>query len=90
MGGKARFFVFAEPPDPKQMIRVTGPTPVPRPKSTLDPNEIIDRVYRHTLSREPIGLERRQGAEMIKESGADGLEDLLWILFLSPEFQFLR
>jgi hypothetical protein len=41
------------------------------------------------LSREPEAAERRKANELLKE-GAEGLEDLLWILFLSPEFQLIR
>ncbi len=90
IGGKARFFVFTAPPDPKQLVRVTGSTPVPRPPAKLDPGRLIQRLYQHAVSRDPSAMELKEGRQMLRESGADGLEDLLWIAFLSPEFQFIR
>jgi hypothetical protein len=90
IGGKARFFVFSEQPDPKHMVRVIGPIPVPREDTESNPEAVVTRIYQHALSRNPSALERKEGSEMIKESGADGLEDLLWIVCLSPEFQFIR
>lgn len=90
VGGKARFFVFTKQPDPKQMIRVSGPTPVEWKQPDHDPAQLVTTIYRHALSRDPTLLERTEGVQMLKEFGADGLEDLLWIVFLSPEFQFIR
>jgi hypothetical protein len=47
-------------------------------------------IYKYAVSRDPTALEREAGLKLINEFGADGLEDLLWIVFQSPEFQFIR
>jgi hypothetical protein len=90
IGGKARLFIFKEQPDLQQMISVTGPTPVPPPESGLRGDALVARIYKYAVSRDPTALEREAGLKLINEFGADGLEDLLWIVFQSPEFQFIR
>ena len=53
-------------------------------------------VYRYALGRSPAAAElevarlllRDSGTE--KEIGSEGLEDLLWSVFVSPEFQFIH
>jgi len=86
--GKVRFFVFLEEPDPEQLVRVAEGTPAPAvPRITGD--ALVTRLFRHMLAREPLPAERRTAKELLKQ-GAPGLEDLLWILFLSPEFQLNR
>ena len=53
-----------------------------------DPNQIISRIYQHALGRDPNPEERQIANDLLK-TGAAGLEDLLWAVFLSPEFQFI-
>jgi len=49
---------------------------------------LIDRVYRHALSRTPSAAERR-AARAFGVTKPDGLEDLLWAVAMSPEFQYI-
>ena len=86
--GKVRFLVFTEEPDSAHLVRVAEGSPTPAP-ARLTGNALVARLFRHMLSREPGPAESRRAAELLKE-GAEGLEDLLWILFLSPEFQLIR
>lgn len=96
IGPRVRFFVFAKKPDYRQLVKVSGSPPVPFERPPLAREALIDRVYRHVLSREPGEKERQVAREYLtggKSAGkisADGLEDLLWALFLSPEFQFIQ
>ena len=53
--------------------------------------ELIDWLYRYALSREATMAERT----VLSEVAGDGLnpvavEDLLWMVFMQPEFQFVR
>jgi len=82
---RARFFAFAEQPDRDHLVRLaeTEPPP-PAVRATL-----VSRLYRHALSREPAAEERRLAEELLG-AGSEGLEDLLWSLFLSPEFQYVE
>ena len=86
--GKVRFFVFAEEPDTKRLLRVADGAPAPQPPR-LTGNALITRLFRHALARDPVPAERRKATELLAQ-GAAGLEDLLWTLFLSPEFQLIR
>jgi hypothetical protein len=54
-------------------------------------DELIDRLFFSALVREPTLAERETARELLgpKLSSA-GLEDLLWSLFLLPEFQIIR
>ncbi|MEO7650364.1 MAG: DUF1549 domain-containing protein, partial [Bryobacteraceae bacterium] len=86
--GRTRFFVFAREPDSNQLVRLTGTTPMPEPPR-LSGDALVTRLFLHALAREPNAIERREAAGWIAEDAA-GLEDLLWTLFLSPEFQLIR
>jgi len=90
VAAKVRFFAFVEEPDLNQLVRVEGAPPVPRP--TVKPNRtmLVDRLYRHALSRDPAPAERKVADEFLQEPGADGIEDLLWAILVSPEFQLIR
>jgi hypothetical protein len=94
INANVRFFVFGEQPDRGRLIRVDDETPVDLPAATSTTDELITRLYRQSLSRPPSADEMVVARQML--SGAEGnpsaagLEDLLWSLFLSPEFQFIR
>lgn len=90
INAKVRFFVFAEEPDPHQLVRVQGEPPVQRLAENLRGDKLVESVYLHALSRNPTPIELKEGTEMLEQYGAGGLEDLLWIILLSPEFQFVR
>jgi hypothetical protein len=86
--GRARFFVFTQEPDRERLVRASGPAPVPEPPR-LTGDALVSRLFRHTLARDPLPAERKQARRLLSQ-GSAGLEDLLWILFLSPEFQYIR
>jgi hypothetical protein len=92
IGPAIRFFVFTEKPDHDQLIRVQGGTPAPLPPSkkwTAD--ALTDRLYLHLMSRRATPAERRIAAEVMgSKPAAAGLEDVLWALLMSPEFQYIH
>jgi hypothetical protein len=91
---RIRFYVFTSKPDAGRLGRVSGepPTPFVPEKFTVD--SLISRIFLHALSREPNAEERKVAREYLRgprgRIPADGLEDLLWSVLLSPEFQFLN
>ncbi len=85
---KVRFLVFTAEPDAEDLVHATGEPPVPRP-APLQGEALVRRLFRAAFSREP-GAGELAEANKVLSAGAEGVEDLLWILFLSPEFQFLR
>jgi hypothetical protein len=86
--GKLRFLVFTDEPDSAHLVRVAESTPSPIPPRLIG-NALVNRLFRHLLSRDPGPAESRKASALMKES-AEGLADLLWILFLSPEFQLIQ
>jgi hypothetical protein len=85
---RIRFFVFRQQPDPQRLLPVEGEPPVAQPQPTTDTQRLISRLYRHAYGRLPSNKERQIARQMA--SSTDGLEDLLWSLVLSPEFQYVR
>ncbi|MBI3697009.1 MAG: DUF1549 domain-containing protein [Acidobacteria bacterium] len=83
---RVRFFVFTEEPDRRHLVRVAETTQVP---VSRDPDELIPRLWRHALARGPTPEERRVAIEFW-DGTSEGLEDLLWSIFLSPEFQLIH
>lgn len=53
--------------------------------------QLVDYVYEHALSRKPTDAERSILIELVGD-GADAvaIEDLLWTVFMQPEFQIIR
>jgi len=92
---RVRFFVFAQKPDPRQLVRVSGEPPVPMSRQNFTPESLVRYVYRYAVSRDPTEREQRITSELLASSGspgkmsADGLEDLFWAVLLLPEFQFI-
>ena len=67
-----------------------GEPAVPRAlPTTRDADTLIARVYRHALGRLPSQAERA-AARDFGVSTPDGLEDFLWAIAMSPEFQYVR
>jgi len=89
IGPAVRFFVFTEKPDPERLIRVAGPTPEPPPPPVASPADLADRLYLHLLARRPRPAERKLALAALA-GGVEGVEDLLWALLMTPEFQYLR
>ena len=53
--------------------------------------ERIDWLFRHALARLPSPSEKSILAEVASESaGNQEMEDLLWMVFMHPEFQIIR
>jgi hypothetical protein len=78
------------------LVRVSGDPPVPVSRQNFTPESLVHYVYRYALSRDPTEKEQQIAAELLVtprspgKVSADGLEDLLWALFLLPEFQFIN
>lgn len=85
---RIRFFVFRQQPDARRLLPVEGEPPVVQPQPTTDTNRLVTTLYRHAFGRPPSNRERQIARQMA--SSTDGLEDLLWSLVLSPEFQYVR
>jgi hypothetical protein len=85
-----RFFVFTQEPDHHQLVRVEGEPPVPESPENAAGNKLVTELYRYALARDPQPAERRVAKEFLKgKRPAEGLQDLLWAIFLSPEFQYI-
>ncbi|MEZ5403683.1 MAG: DUF1553 domain-containing protein [Bryobacteraceae bacterium] len=81
---RIRFFVFGEAPDPSRLYAVDGAAPVEL--MHVKKKELLDHLYRYALGRDVTPEERR----VVGKLDAASLEDTLWALFLSPEFQYIR
>jgi hypothetical protein len=54
---------------------------------------LIRQIYQTALSRPPTPLEMKTALALVSPRGTverEGLQDLLWAILLSPEFQFIR
>ena len=92
---RVRFFVFAEEPEREQMVSAAAETPFPASGPIHNAAALTRFLYRYALSREPSRDEERLAQDLLAgDAGgsirAEGLEDLLWSIFLSPEFQYIR
>jgi hypothetical protein len=85
-----RFFAFSEQPDRSRLIAAEGETPVARPPSLKDKVALVDRVFLHALARKPSPKESAVATGYLRDGKPEGLEDLLWSVLLSPEFQYVR
>ncbi|MBL8175704.1 MAG: DUF1549 domain-containing protein [Bryobacterales bacterium] len=91
IGPAIRFFIFDREPDRTQMVRVVEETPVARLRERFGPDSLVTRVYRHALQRDPAEAERRVAASILGDRlGVDAVEDFLWMVLQSPEFQYIR
>ena len=86
-----RAFVFDEAPNERKLVAVTGDTPLPRPTPVQGAAKMVNQLYLHAVGRAPSPEEARIGVSLLgPRPTRQGLEDLLWAVFLSPEFQFVR
>jgi hypothetical protein len=85
-----RFFVFTEEPVPDSLVAVTGEPPVAAPARARTTSELIDGIWMRAYGRRP-SVQEVAAAERIagRPVSAAGLEDLLWSVFLSAEYQFI-
>ncbi len=57
----------------------------------VTPGQLIESIYLRALCRRPTPAELATGREVIGTPvTAEGLEDLLWAVFMLPEFQLIR
>ena len=58
------------------------------------PEQFATRLFQYALLRDPLPQEREIAGKLLGGKGgrlsSDGLEDLLWSIFLLPEFQYVR
>ncbi len=87
-----RFFVFTEEPDLERLVRIDGTPPTQPPVKRWDSHGLAQYLYQHLLGRPASPKELALAVETIGSSRphAEGTEDLLWALLMSPEFQFLH
>jgi hypothetical protein len=96
IGPKVRFFVFTTTPDPARLVRVSGEPPGPFQQQKWTPRTLVSKIYRHAVAREPSAEEYDVAVGLLADSSSPteispkGLESLLWAVFASPEFQFVR
>ncbi len=54
-------------------------------------DEVIVAVYQRSLGRDPDAAEFESAREMVgSPATANGTEDLMWAVFMLPEFQLIR
>jgi hypothetical protein len=90
---RVRFFVFREEPDRSRLVNLRDDPPASTDWSGLAPDRFVERLYRAALARVPSPRELEVAAGILGRSAPpqpDALEDLLWSVFLSPEFQYIR
>jgi hypothetical protein len=92
IGPAVRFFVFTEKPNPDQLIRVEGKPIYQPPQKHWTSAELTERLYKHLLARTPTPDERSTAAQLLGGASPStaGVEDLLWALLMSPEFQYIH
>jgi hypothetical protein len=87
-----RFFVFTQEPHAEQLMRIEGGPPAARPPTRWTSEALAEYLYQHMLARKPTGAEKAVALEMLGNGkpAPAGVEDLLWALLVSPEFQFIH
>jgi hypothetical protein len=88
INAKVRFFVFTTDPGDGEHVRAIGQPPVARPAPATG-ETLVRNLFRHALLRQPSPSELGIAKDLAAR-GPEGVEDLLWILVMSPEFQFLQ
>ena len=94
-----RFFIFKEKPDPDRLIRIGNfgdglqlHQLADRPRNS--PATLAQTLYRQLLQRAATPKETTIAARILtvgtSTTQPNGLEDLLWALLLTPEFQFIH
>jgi hypothetical protein len=90
VGPAIRFFVFDREPDMRSLVRVDPRTPVEQPKERFTADTLITRIYLHAFQRHPSADERLVASEILGwKLEAETVEDLLWMILQSPEFQYI-
>ena len=90
-----RFFVFDVAPNMERLIPPLPGAPLPAPAAAMTIGQTVDTLFWHALGRAPLPAERRLAEEAMRDPtrggrpSAEGLADLLWAIFMKPEFQFI-
>jgi hypothetical protein len=87
-----RAFVFDQEPNLERLVIASNEIPVPVKGSWRTPEELLREIYLNALSREPTPSELKIAMKLVMQNGTvsrEGLQDLLWVIVLSPEFQFI-
>lgn len=84
-----RFYVFPAQPDLHQLVLPGGPPPVAAPHRQARGRALAQALFLQTLGRAASPAEEKLALSALSSGGASGLEDLLWTLLLSPEFQYV-
>jgi hypothetical protein len=90
-----RFFVFDTEPNMERLLPPApgGPLPAAPPPGSI--RDAVDRIFVHALGRAPSAAERRLAEGALADPSrpgrppAEGLADLLWAVFMKPEFQLI-
>ena len=57
---------------------------------SLERDTLVTRIYQEALGREPTAVEQADAAELVGETPtSEGIQDLLWAVIMSPEFQLV-
>jgi Protein of unknown function (DUF1549)/Protein of unknown function (DUF1553)/Planctomycete cytochrome C len=85
-----RFFVFKDEPNPERLVAVAPETPVPPPPAFTTAGDLVDRIFWYALGRAPNARERRAAENALGSKPSVGaVADLLWAIFMLPEFQMI-
>ncbi len=92
----SRFFVFDSQPSLDRLVPPAPGTPLPAASALTTIPQTVDRAYWYLFGRAPTSNERRIASASLVDPARpgrpspQGLADLLWVLLMSPEFQFIR
>lgn len=75
-----RIYIFGQKPDLERLLPVAGEPPVPRQQA----GDVTQYLFKYAFSREAAP------AELALARKAESVEDLLWMIVMSPEFQYIR
>jgi hypothetical protein len=68
-----------------------GAANILKAKPEATPDQLIESIYVQALSRRPGDGELATARELVGSPATpDGLADLLWVVFVLPEFQLIR
>jgi hypothetical protein len=92
---RIRFFIYKEKPNMARLTPVEPATPLPAAPVLKTASEAVDRVFWYALGRAPSPQERLISEAALANPAAsdtlsaEGLADLLWAVFMKPEFQLI-
>jgi hypothetical protein len=87
---RVRFFVFEQEPNMERLVPVAAELPAPFPGLLKTAPQIVDRVFQYALGRAPSPAERTAAEGSLRELSPGAVADLLWAVFMKPEFQLIR